>query len=59
MSREEDARVEEALSAAAGSEMSLTRADPSDGAATRDLTREAYAKWIPLIGRELLPMIGD
>jgi hypothetical protein len=25
----------------------------------RVLTREAYAKWVPLIGREPLPMLAD
>lgn len=30
-----------------------------DAAAIRDLTRAAYAKWVPLIGREPLPMRAD
>jgi GNAT superfamily N-acetyltransferase len=37
----------------------LRRAGPADAAAARDLTRAAYAKWIPLIGREPLPMRAD
>ena len=38
---------------------SFRRASKSDVAAVRQLTREAYAKWIPLIGREPLPMLAD
>ncbi len=30
-----------------------------DAAAVRVLTREAYAKWVPVIGREPLPMRAD
>lgn len=37
----------------------LRRAGPADAAAIRDLTRAAYAKWVPLIGREPLPMGAD
>ena len=37
----------------------LRRAVPSDAAAIRELTREAYAKWVPLIGREPRPMTAD
>lgn len=37
----------------------LRRATFSDAAAIRDLTREAYAKWVPLIGREPKPMTAD
>lgn len=36
--------------------MALRRATLADAATVRDLTRSAYAKWIPLIGREPLPM---
>lgn len=32
---------------------------PQDAEAIRDLTRDAYAKWVPLIGREPLPMTID
>ena len=35
------------------------RATPADAAAIRDLTRSAYAKWVPLIGREPKPMGAD
>src|ERR1700675_2129626 len=37
----------------------LRRAVPADAAAVRALTRAAYAKWVPLIGREPLPMTAD
>ena len=32
---------------------------PQDAEAIRSLTRAAYAKWVPLIGREPLPMAVD
>jgi N-acetylglutamate synthase-like GNAT family acetyltransferase len=38
---------------------SLRRATAGDVAAIRALTREAYAKWVPLIGREPKPMTAD
>ena len=37
----------------------LRRALPADAEAIRDLTRAAYQKWVPLIGREPLPMRSD
>ncbi len=37
----------------------LRRAVPADAAAVRELTRAAYAKWVPAIGREPLPMRAD
>jgi ribosomal protein S18 acetylase RimI-like enzyme len=37
----------------------LRRATASDVADIRKLTREAYAKWVPLIGREPKPMTAD
>jgi GNAT superfamily N-acetyltransferase len=37
----------------------LRRATMDDAPAIRALTREAYAKWVPLIGREPLPMLAD
>jgi ribosomal protein S18 acetylase RimI-like enzyme len=37
----------------------LRRAVASDASAIRALTREAYAKWVPLIGREPKPMTAD
>lgn len=35
------------------------RATAADAAAVRALTREAYAKWVPVIGREPKPMTAD
>jgi ribosomal protein S18 acetylase RimI-like enzyme len=32
---------------------------PQDAAAIRELVRAAYAKWVPLIGREPMPMKAD
>jgi ribosomal protein S18 acetylase RimI-like enzyme len=37
----------------------LRLATPGDASAIRDLTREAYAAWVPLIGREPAPMTAD
>jgi ribosomal protein S18 acetylase RimI-like enzyme len=37
----------------------LRQAVASDAAAVRALTRAAYAKWVPLIGREPKPMGAD
>jgi GNAT superfamily N-acetyltransferase len=37
----------------------ITRARPHDASAIRDLTRAAYAKWVPVIGREPKPMAAD
>jgi len=37
----------------------IRRATASDAAAVRDLTREAYAKWVGVIGREPKPMTAD
>ncbi|WP_372786560.1 GNAT family N-acetyltransferase [Phenylobacterium sp.] len=39
--------------------MELRQAGPADAAAIRRLTREAYAKWVPVIGREPRPMGAD
>lgn len=39
--------------------MKIRRAGPDDAEAIRDLTRKAYAKWIPAIGREPRPMAAD
>ncbi|HYC25413.1 MAG TPA: GNAT family N-acetyltransferase [Roseiarcus sp.] len=38
---------------------SIRRAEVEDVAVVRALTRAAYAKWVPVIGREPLPMIAD
>ena len=40
-------------------QIAIRRATPADASAIRDLTRRAYAKWVPLIGREPLPMQAD
>ena len=37
----------------------LRRAVPADASAIRELTRAAYAKWVPVIGREPTPMTVD
>jgi GNAT superfamily N-acetyltransferase len=37
----------------------LRRAMPEDAAIVRDLTRAAYAKWVPVLGREPKPMTAD
>ena len=39
--------------------LSVRRAGSDDAAAVRALTRAAYGKWVPLIGREPTPMIAD
>ena len=41
------------------SETSIRRGADSDADAITALTRDAYAKWIPLIGREPLPMTAN
>ena len=40
-------------------DLELRRAGAADAAAVRALTRAAYAKWVPLIGREPKPMQAD
>jgi ribosomal protein S18 acetylase RimI-like enzyme len=37
----------------------LRRAIPADAAAIREVTRAAYAKWVPVVGREPRPMNAD
>lgn len=44
---------------ALGAPMQLRQATPADVIAIRRLTREAYAKWIQVIGREPRPMTAD
>lgn len=39
--------------------MELRRAGSGDAPAIRELTRAAYAKWVPVIGREPKPMTAD
>jgi ribosomal protein S18 acetylase RimI-like enzyme len=41
------------------SSIRLRPAEPADAAAIRDIVRAAYAKWVPVIGREPLPMRAD
>jgi GNAT superfamily N-acetyltransferase len=40
-------------------EFRIIRAKPEDAGAIRELTRVAYAKWVPVIGREPIPMLAD
>jgi hypothetical protein len=40
-------------------EIAIRRATTHDAAVLRALTRAAYAKWAPLIGREPKPMAVD
>lgn len=40
-------------------ETTLRTARPEDAAAIRALVRAAYAKWVPIIGREPRPMQAD
>ena len=37
----------------------IRSAGPQDASAIRELTRAAYAGWVPVIGREPLPMTAD
>lgn len=37
----------------------MRRATSADAAAIRELTRKVYAKWIPAVGREPVPMQAD
>ncbi|GHO96635.1 N-acetyltransferase GCN5 [Reticulibacter mediterranei] len=39
--------------------MSLRPSTVEDASAIRSLIREAYSKWVPVIGREPLPMTAD
>jgi GNAT superfamily N-acetyltransferase len=40
-------------------EIQIIRAEPTHAPAARELTRSAYEKWIPVIGREPIPMTAD
>jgi ribosomal protein S18 acetylase RimI-like enzyme len=42
-----------------GDRVELRQAMATDAAAIRELTRAAYARWVPLIGREPKPMTAD
>ena len=37
----------------------MRRATTADAAAVREVTRAAYAKWVPILGREPRPMTAD
>ncbi len=39
--------------------LSLRTATPADAQLVRDLVRAAYARWVPIIGREPKPMLAD
>lgn len=41
------------------SELTSRRAGPADAGVVRALTRQAYAKWVPIVGREPRPMTAD
>ncbi|KAA3451487.1 GNAT family N-acetyltransferase [Mesorhizobium sp. SARCC-RB16n] len=43
----------------ASSSIQFRPAEPADAAAIRDIVRAAYARWVPVIGREPLPMRAD
>ncbi len=43
----------------ASGKLTIIRARPEDAALVRGITLRAYAKWIPVIGREPLPMTVD
>lgn len=40
-------------------QLQLTRATPDDAPAIRQMVRDAYAKWVPIFGREPMPMTAD
>ena len=41
------------------SDVEMRLGQPTDAAAIRRLTHEAYAKWVPVLGHEPLPMTAD
>lgn len=41
------------------SRIQIHRATPADASAVRQLVRAAYAKWVPIMGREPMPMLAD
>ncbi len=43
----------------AAERLNMRRANIGDVSAIGDLTRAAYAKWVPVIGREPMPMVAD
>lgn len=42
-----------------GANQYIRTAVAADASAVRSLTRAAYAKWVPVLGREPLPMLAD
>jgi ribosomal protein S18 acetylase RimI-like enzyme len=40
-------------------EFRIRRATPADGPAAEAVTRAAYARWVPVVGREPAPMTAD
>jgi ribosomal protein S18 acetylase RimI-like enzyme len=42
-----------------GHAVTMRRAGPADASVVRELSRAAYAKWVPVIGSEPLPMTAD
>lgn len=47
------------VSSSGATEAQMRRAVIADAAAVQELTCKAYAKWVPLIGREPMPMRAD
>jgi ribosomal protein S18 acetylase RimI-like enzyme len=47
------------MSGAMTNTLPLRRAIPADAPAIRALTRAAYARWVPILGREPMPMTAD
>jgi len=47
------------VSTSGATEAQLRRAVIADAAAVQELTCKAYAKWVPVIGREPMPMRAD
>jgi len=39
--------------------LTFRRATPADAPLVREITRAAYAKWVPVVGREPKPMTAD
>lgn len=48
-----------ALTGTATDALLFRRATPADAATVRDLTRAAFARWVPVVGREPRPMTAD
>jgi N-acetylglutamate synthase-like GNAT family acetyltransferase len=59
LSRSVQSTLETVMNEISSQGMQIRRARQHDAAAVRELTRSAYAKWVPLIGREPTPMTAD